>query len=139
MTEDFFRLQVERLKSHFGAKAFSYEFIRILGLEVAPIGDEFFRRTVDTWIGNRRNNNPPLLVDFREARIAFEKSRFQAEVSRASDTFHHGLKEVLRKQYNVDSLAEAIELERLKLKLLDTDLEHVKAKLRGDSDKGGAE
>lgn len=117
MTEDFFRQQIERLKVRFGAKAFDYEFIRILGLEVATIGDEFFRRTVDTWIGTRKNSSPPLLTDFREARLAFEKNKFKAEVERASNTFNHGLKDVLRKHYKVDTLQEAFELEKLKIRL----------------------
>lgn len=117
MTEDFFRSQIERLRIRFGAKAFDSEFIRILGLEIAMVSDEFFRRTVDTWIGTRKNNNPPLLTDFREARIASEKSKFQVEVKKASEGFSNGLAAVLQKAYNVGSIQEAFELEKLKLKL----------------------
>lgn len=118
MTRDFFILQIERLKTRFGAKAFDPEFIRILGLEVASISDEFFRRTIDTWIGTRKNTNPPLLTDFREARIAFEKGVFNQQVAGAAHAFEYKpFKDVMRKHYNVDSLSEAIELERLRLKL----------------------
>lgn len=127
MTREFFLHQIERLKIRFGAKSFDPEFIRILGLEIASLSDEFFRRTVDTWIGTRKNNNPPLLTDFREARLAHEKTKFTQEVSGAARTFEYKpFKDIMRKHYNVDSLSEAIELERLRLRLGDSSGEGTK-------------
>lgn len=127
MTRDFFILQIERLKTRFGAKAFDPEFIRILGLEVASVPDEFFRMTVSTWIGTRRHNNPPLLTDFREARLAFEKGTFNKMVTKAAEAFEYKpFKDIMRKHYNVDTREEAFELEVLKNRLRGSDGEGTK-------------
>jgi len=117
LTQSEFVDQINRLRIRFGAKAFDQEFVKILGREVSMLPFEHFRQTVDTWIGTRKNNNPPLLTDFRECKIAHDKRKFDVVVKDAAKTFHYGLKDVLRKHYNVDSLAEAMELERLKLRL----------------------
>ena len=117
MTQEFFLLQIDRLKSRFGAKNFDPSFVQVVGREVATVSPEHFRQTVDTWIGTRKTMNPPLLTDFRECRIAHDKTKFQAEVQQASNVFHYGLGDVLRRVYKVDTLKEALELERTKLKL----------------------
>jgi hypothetical protein len=117
MREDFFHQQIARLKTRFGDKAFDNEFIKVLSLEVAKLPDEFFRRQIDTWIGTRKNNNPPLLTEFKEARLAYERNQLNKEVNQASTGFQSGLKEALRKHYNVDSIQEAFEIERLKIVL----------------------
>lgn len=117
MTESFFISQMNRLKIRFGAKAFDSEFIRLLGLEVVSISDEFFRRTIDTWIGTRKNNNPPLLTDFKEARLAFDKDKFIYEVEAVNHIWQSGLKEILWINYKVATITEAIEMEKLKIRL----------------------
>lgn len=117
MTEEFFLQQIERLKGRFGAKSFDREFIRVAGTEVVTMPDEAFRRAVDAWIGSRKNNNPPLATDFRDARLNYERGCLDKVVKQASNIFNYGLKDVLRKHYNVDSLDEAIQLEKLKIKL----------------------
>lgn len=117
MTESFFLSQIERLKERFGPKSFDWQFVRVVGAEVSAMPDESFRRSVDNWIGGRKTNNPPLLQDFRDAKIAHEKGRFTNEVKKAATVFNYGLKDVLKKHYNVDTLSEAMELERLKIKL----------------------
>lgn len=116
MTEDFFRSQIDRLRSRFGAKNFDPAFVMVVAGEVSTVSDEFFRRTVDTWIGTRKVTDPPLLTLFRECRIAYEKGNFTKTVEKASNTFHYGLKDILYKHYKVDTLAEALEIERLKIK-----------------------
>lgn len=121
MTEDFYLSQIKRLQIHFGPKAFNSENVRIYGREIAIVSDEFFRNLVDTWIGSRKNGQPPLLPDFREAKLTFERNNLKRECREASGGFNNGLKEVLRKVYKVDSLKEAFELERLKARLGDKD------------------
>jgi hypothetical protein len=117
MTQTFFVEQMHRLKTRFGEKSFDIELIKLLGREIASVEEDFFRRTVDTWIGMRKNNNPPLLVDFREARLAFEKNNLARETIGASKNFAFSLKEVLQKHYKVETVKEAYELEKLKLVL----------------------
>lgn len=117
MTQIFFLDQINRLKIRFGAKAFDPEFIRVIGLEIASVSDEFFRKQVDNWIGTRKNNSPPLLTDFKEARLAYEKDRLSIATDKVVKTFSYGLKDVLKKHYNVDSLSDAMEIEKLKIRL----------------------
>lgn len=117
MTEDFFRRQIERLKLRFGAKAFDPEFVRLIGVEVASVPDDVFLRTISTFIGNRKNNNPPLLVDFKESRIAWEKGRFTDTVKKASNIFDRPISDVMREHYQVDSIKEALAMEKLKIRI----------------------
>lgn len=119
MTEEFYLNQVDRLKIRFGAKAFDSEVVKVLAIEAASMSDEFFRRTVDTWIGTRKNTNPPLLTDFREAKCAYERGKLTREADGAHRTFSYGLKDALRHHYKVDTVEEAFELEKLKLRLGD--------------------
>lgn len=117
MTEDFFLSQVKRLQIHFGTRSFNSESIRVFAREIAIVSDEFFRNLVDTWIGSRKTTNPPLLPDFREAKLTYERNNLKREVRDASVGFSNSLKDVLRDVYKVDTLKEAFELEALKLKL----------------------
>lgn len=117
MTQGEFLEQIERLKTKFGSKIYDPETTRILGAEVSGIRGNSFKRYVDQWIGSRKPNFPPLLVDFREARIAAEKERFEETVRQVDKTLKGDLKEVLRKHYKVDTLSEAMELERFKLRM----------------------
>lgn len=117
MTEEFFNQQIDRLTIRFGARAFDDEMVRVIAAEILPVSEDFFRRTVDTWVGTRKHTNPPLLTDFREARLTYERHNLYREAKVASNVFNYGLKEVLKRIYKVETLDEAFELERLKIKL----------------------
>lgn len=117
MKQTFFLEQMNRLKSRFGPKNFDIEFIKVVGIEIASVSEEFFMQTVNTWIGERKTSQPPLRSDFRDCRLAYEKTKLNTVVEKAAQTFHYGLKDVLKKHYKVDTLSEAMELERMKIKL----------------------
>jgi hypothetical protein len=117
MTQSFFLAQMSRLRMRFGGKSFDGEIVKLLSREVAKLPESFFLTIIDTWIGTRKTSNPPLLTEFREARLAFEKGNLAKECIEASKGFQNGLKAVLRQNYNVDTLQEAFELEKLKLQL----------------------
>ncbi len=117
MTEDFFRRQIERLKLRFGTKAFDPEFVRAVAVEVAAIPDEVFIRMVTSLIESRKHTNAPLMVDFREARLAWERNRFTETVKKATNVFTRPLPEIMREHYNVDTKEEAMQIERLKIRI----------------------
>lgn len=117
MTEISFLAQIDRLKTRFGPKSFDAEFTKLLAKEVAIVPEDFFRGVVDTWIGMRKTSNPPLLVDFRECRLAWQKSLLKKEDKEANMIFSNGLKDFLRKEYKTETLQEAFELEILKMRL----------------------
>lgn len=117
MTEVSFLDQINRLKTRFGAKSFDSELTKLLAKEVAIVPENFFTNVVDTWIGMRKTSNPPLLIDFRECRLSWQKSLLKKEISTANREFNNGLKDVLRREYKVDTLKEAFELEALKVRL----------------------
>ncbi len=115
--------QLERLKRRFGAKNFDPEFIKLIANEVRSMADYDFVKFCDVMIGTRPPNKPPLIADFREARIRSEKIKFDFMTSSLAKTLaepakQEGLKKILREQYgNVSSVNEAIEYKRLKNQL----------------------
>lgn len=126
MTEAFYLVQIDRLRARFGAKAFDPEITKVLAKEVATLSEDFFRNTVSIWIGSRKNSNPPLAAEFRECKAAYDRGKLRKEVDQATRGWGTSLREVLRVKYNVDSLQEAFELEKLKIRL------------GGDNDQGEA-
>ncbi len=123
MTQDVFEYQLQLLKTRFGDRAFDEAFTAQVAAEVASMSNEAFVRLVNVLIGTRAHNRPPLIVDFREARIAEQNRSFQREVAGASNVLNHpanseGLKRILNAR-GVESLAEAIENERLRMKRLE--------------------
>ncbi len=118
MTQIFFLSQIDRLKRRFGEKHFDIEFIKLVGQEVNSMSDMGLQRFVDVMIGSRTHNKPPLLSEFREARLNEEKQRLSRdgqkwveEISRPAR--QKGLKKILKELYGVSSVKEAIEYERL--------------------------
>ncbi len=111
--------QLERLKRRFGDKNFDAEFIKLVANEVRIMTDYDFIKFCDVMIGTRSPNKPPLISDFREARIAAEKASFTRMVSDGAKILDHpakgdGLKKVLKEQFgNVSSVTDAIEWKRL--------------------------
>lgn len=119
MTEVFFVTQIDRLKRRFGEKHFDVEFMKLASFEVAKMSEMGFRRAVDVWIGSRSHNKPPLLSEFREAKLNEDKQKLSSDANYANEVFnsgwHSGLNKILREQYgNVTSVNEAVELVRLK-------------------------
>lgn len=111
--------QLERLKRRFGEKNFDPEFIKLVANEVRAMTDYDFVRFCDVLIGTRSPNRPPLISDFREARIAADKASFARMVSDGAKILEHpakgdGLKKVLKEQFgNVLSVTDAIEWKRM--------------------------
>ena len=111
--------QLERLKRRFGDKNFDAEFIKLVANEVRIMTDYDFIKFCDVMIGTRSPNKPPLISDFREARIAAEKASFTRMLSDGAKILDHpakgdGLKKVLKEQFgNVSSVTDAIEWKRL--------------------------
>ena len=128
MTEQFFANQWQRLVTRFGERSMDAEFMRLCANEVHDMSEAAFARFCDVLIGSRTANKPPLLSEFREARLAENKRRFDNEVRGAANAMFgpsgtpqerkaHVLK-VLSKEFgSVSSIAEALEVARLRLRL----------------------
>lgn len=117
MTQEFFQDQVKRLKMRFGEKAFDSEIVQLIGREVISMTREDFMRVVDVMIGQRAANKPPLVSDFREARLAQEKYKFNRVVQEAvsPSNWQNGLQAVLDRDYpGCKTLSEAVELQKLR-------------------------
>ncbi len=119
MNEDFFRVQIGRLRTRFGDRAFDAEFVHLVAREVCTMSETGFARTCDVFIGSRPTNKPPLLSEFREARIREEKVRFDNEVRGAAQAMNWpakgGLQRFLAKEYpGAKTLNEAVEIKRLR-------------------------
>lgn len=88
MTEDCFMHQLTRLKTRFGPKAFDNEFSRLLAAEMSQLHDEDFIDIVNRMLSMRPHTKPPVMVDFREARLAKEKLRFTRVVDGAAQAMN---------------------------------------------------
>lgn len=119
MTNEAFQHQINRLINRFGDKAFGEEFLALVYRECAVMTDYAFTRAVDVWIGHRPHTKPPLLAEFREARLAFEKEQLATTCARASLTMvkanQPALKDVLKKEFGaVDSVSDALKIAKLR-------------------------
>lgn len=118
--EKLFGEQVQRLRSRFGEKAFDNELCRLIALEVKEMHPHDFVRTVDVMIGSRPHSKPPLLSEFREARLQAEKMKHQQELRQAVETFNHpaksdGLRRFLAMNYpGAKTLWEAVQIQVLR-------------------------
>lgn len=130
MTEIFYITQIDRLKRRFGDKNFDAEFIKLAGFEAKLMSDTWFQKTVDTWIGSRAPNKPPLLSEFKEARLSEERIRLNNMTRDAGQVLSHpakaeGLKKILKEQFgNAQSVMDAVELLRLKKELKNENNDH---------------
>ena len=137
MNQIFFKKQIERLKARFGEKAFDVEFVTLVAHEVHEMSEMGFARTVDVFIGSRTANKPPLLSEFREARLAEGKRHFDNEVRAASNFVYRKAPEEMKvpltkalfKDFGaVDSVSDALQIARMR----------VRASKAGDDDPGAA-
>ncbi len=116
--------QINRLKSRFGDKAFDDEFVKLAKAEFVPMADGNVIRAVDVWIGSRPANRPPLIADFREARLAEAKVRIDYAASEAMRGFERGprgsiesFRRIMRPLVgHVESVAEAIEIRKIQIR-----------------------
>lgn len=126
MSPDFFKHQMTRLQTRFGNRSIDSEFVLLVWRECKDMSEQAFLRSIDLWIGSRAHNRPPLLAEFREARLFESKMKFQAEVQGAANTFNRKapaemrkhLQTVLSQAYGgVESASDALEIERHKRQL----------------------
>lgn len=122
MTQEFFKTQMARMQTRFGARNIDNEFVKLVWQAVADMSEHAFARTCDVFIGSRTANKPPLLSDFREAYLLEAKRRFDNDVQGAGKLLYHPsvakpLREVLMRDFGaVETAAEALEAARRKLR-----------------------
>jgi hypothetical protein len=120
MTVEFFKAQMGRLRIRFSDRAFDDEFIKLAWREIGEMSDLAFKRNVDIWIGHRPYHQPPLLAEFREARLAelrevlrtdakLIKNVLEAEAKRRS------ISEVLKPLFGANDMREALRAARRRL------------------------
>jgi hypothetical protein len=122
LTPEFFAQQMSRLKTRFGEKAFDPETQRLIGLEVNDVPSDVLMRCVDSFISSRPHTKPPLVTDFREARLNFKKNEFNRDVDGAVNAmkvpWQNGLQKFLAENYpGCKTLNEAVEIERLRIRV----------------------
>lgn len=79
MTGEIFAAQVKRLQGRFGMKAFDQQFVDLVWRECREMTDGAFITFVDVIIGSRPHTRPPLLTEFREAKLTDSNSRVRQE------------------------------------------------------------
>lgn len=116
---------IKRLITRFGERNFDAEFIKLVWSEVHDMSDSGFQRFVDVLIGSRTANKPPLLSEFREARMQEQKIKFQNDVAGAANFLQRKAPEEMRKSMRlalskefggVESVGDAMEVARLRLR-----------------------
>jgi hypothetical protein len=122
MTRECFDHQKTRLIDRFGKNNFSSEFSLLVLIECKTLTDQEFVEIVNFFIGSRPANKPPMVFDFRDARIAKERLRFQRDVDGAARAmeieFQGGLKAYLAKAFpGCRNLDEAVEVRRLQIQV----------------------
>lgn len=125
MKLDFFQFQIQRLQTRFGTKAFDQEFSQLVWREVHDMSEPGFVRTVDIFIGSRSTHKPPLLSEFREARLNEKKLKFQNDLRGATEfltkkapaEMRKHLKAILSKEFGgVESVSDAFEVARMRVR-----------------------
>lgn len=123
MTQDCWLYQKSRLIDRFGERNFSKEFSLLCSLECKSIPDQPFVDIVNFMIGSRIPNKPPLLADFRDARLAYEKRKFEQDAFGAARAMREparfeGLKSYLARAFpGCKTLNQAVEVRRLEIQI----------------------
>lgn len=120
MTQETFKVQIERLKVRFGERHFDGEFIRLAWQEVKEMETSRFVWNVNTWLGSRKPSQPPMLAEFKEAMSAYEKSIKKTTIERVAKNYQDRtdtcpLKSLEPYVGRVSSVTEAIEVRRLQI------------------------
>lgn len=117
--------QMLRLKQHFGEKAFSDEFITLACKEISGMPENSVKRMVDVFIGARPYNKPPLIMDFRDAKLAEAKQKLQKDlagatsflIKRSPQEMRMNLQKVLSKEFGgLKNVSEAIDIARMRIR-----------------------
>lgn len=124
ISEEFFLIQMTRLRTRFGEKAFDREMTRLIAQEVKTMSEAGLRRAIDVMIGSKPAHLAPLLAEFREARLAEERNRFNNETQaaakalrRAPEEMRSNIRSLLDDHYDgASSLKDALEIARRKIK-----------------------
>ncbi len=118
MTEELFESQIKRLRTRFGLKAFDNEFARLLASELKELNDVDFLTVVNRMIAERPHTRPPIMADFREARVRLEQMRFNQGVEKAATNLFWpagALGRALKEHYpGAKDLKEAMEIQILR-------------------------
>ncbi len=122
MTHETWTRQKARLIDRFGKNNFSPEFSLLVSMECRPMPDQPFEEMVNAMIGGRRPNNPPLIQDFRDARLAWERRVFERDLSGAERAMNmpakDGLKLYLVKEFpGCKTLNQAVEVRRHQIQI----------------------
>ncbi len=126
MTQDFYRQQLTRLRVRFGEKAMDAEFVMLVWREVHDMSESAFQRFCDVLIGSRTHHKPPLLSEFREARMQEQKIKFDNDVRgavnflerKAPAEMHKHLRAILSKEFGgVESVMDAVDVARHRLRM----------------------
>lgn len=117
MTHETWLLQKARMIDRFGERNFSKEFSLLVSLECRPLPDDVFVQMVNAMIGSRRPNDPPLIRDFRDARLAWAKRNFERDLQGAERAVNGpaqgGLKLYLVRNFpGCDTLDQAAEVRK---------------------------
>lgn len=102
--------------------AFDVEFTSLVALEVKSMANDDFLSVANFMIGSRPAGKPPLIQDFRDARINQEKLRLRRDVdgaNRAMNTqWHGGLQAYLSREFpGCKTLNEAVEVRKLQIQI----------------------
>lgn len=109
-------VQIDRLIVKW-PRAFDEETVKLIKREVLEMSDADFTYMVDHFLGTRPHTRPPLMPDFREARLAIEKTRFTKTVKQAARAVEQegerrAVKDLMA-EHKVSNLTELFELARL--------------------------
>lgn len=109
MTIEEFDVQWERLVNKW-KRDMDEELQALAFEEVKSVPIDAFRWQVKTWIGSRKYINPPLLAEFTECRLEYEKKGLQKTVERARREFINAppIADVMSKIYGVKTVSEAL-------------------------------
>jgi len=83
VTIDEFSTEAERLVRVFGEKSFNAEFLTLAYIEVKEMPIAIFRKTVNSWIGERLPHQAPRTKDFREEFYNWKKNQARVDNGQA--------------------------------------------------------
>lgn len=123
MTNTCWDHQKSRLIDRFGKNNFSSEFSLLVAIECRSIPDHVFVDMVGAMIGARKPSDPPLIRDFRDARLAYERREYERNLYGAARAMHspvlsRGLQDYLGNHFpGCKTIMEAVEVRRHQIEI----------------------
>ncbi len=77
MTDEQFKLQIDRLKIAFGDKAFDAQRLFLIRNSLRSVTYEEFQRIVNRFMATKKPNDPPLPKDFMESAVRRAETKWQ--------------------------------------------------------------